>query len=60
MDRGGGGRRRVSAIVPPRLGAARRFLITIKVDVVDAHFTGLNTIHYLRKIWVFDLQSVTD
>ena len=52
----------------PRLGGMRRrdterreeFLITVKVDVVDAHFTGLNTIHYLLKVWVFDLQSVTE
>jgi hypothetical protein len=38
----------------------RRLLITIKVDVVDAHFAGLNTIHYLRKVLIFDLQSITD
>jgi hypothetical protein len=36
------------------------FLITIKADVVDAHFAGLNTIHYLLKVLVFDLQSITD
>ena len=35
-------------------------LITIKADVVDAHFAGLNTIHYLLKVLVFDLQSITD
>ena len=45
---------------PRRHGAARKFLITIKVDVVDAHFAGLNTIHYLLKVWVFDLQSIAD
>jgi len=31
------------------------FLITIQADVVDAHFAGLNTIHYLLKVRVFDL-----
>ena len=36
------------------------FLITLQVDVVDAHFAGLDTIHYLLKVFVFDLQSVTD
>jgi len=46
--------------MPPRHGAARGILITIKVDVVDAHFAGLNTIHYLLKVLVFDLQSITD
>jgi len=45
---------------PQRRGAARRILITVKVDVVDAHFAGLNTIHYLLKVLVFDLQSITD
>jgi len=30
-------------------------LITIQVDVVDAHFAGLNTIHYLLKIFVFEI-----
>ena len=35
-------------------------LITIEVDVVDAHFAGLNTTHYLLKVLVFDLQSITD
>ena len=39
---------------------ARRILITIKADVVDAHFTRLNTIHDLLKVWIFDLQSVMD
>jgi hypothetical protein len=34
--------------------------ITVQVDVVDAHFAGLNTIHYLLKVFVFDLQSITD
>ena len=37
-----------------------RFLITGKVDVVDAHFAGFNTIYYLLKVFVFDLQSITD
>ena len=53
--------RRVSAVM--RRGDAERrreFLITIKVDVVDAHFAGLDTIHYLPKVLVFDLQSITD
>ena len=36
------------------------FLITIKADVVDAHFAGFNTIYYLLKVLVFDLQSITD
>lgn len=36
------------------------FLIPIKADVVDARFTGLDTIHYLLKVSVFDLQSIAD
>lgn len=52
---------RVSAVMgrrdTERLG---EFLITIKVDVVDAHFAGLDTVHYLLKVRVFDLQSITD
>jgi ABC-type branched-subunit amino acid transport system permease subunit len=36
------------------------FLISIKADVVDARFAGLNTIHYLLKVLVFDLQSVSN
>jgi hypothetical protein len=36
------------------------FLVTLQVDVVDARFAGLNTIHYLLKVRIFDLQSVTD
>ena len=61
-NRGGGGRgRRVSAVMRRRDTERRgEFLITIKVDVVDAHFAGLNTIHYLLKVLVFDLQSITD
>jgi hypothetical protein len=46
-----------SAIDTERRG---EFLITLKADVVDAHLTGLDTIHYLLKVWVFDLQSITD
>jgi len=38
----------------------RGFLITLQVDVVDAHFAGLNTIHYLPKLLVFDLQCIAD
>jgi hypothetical protein len=60
-DRGGGGRnRRVSAVAPQRHGVRAEFLITIKADVVDARFAGLNAIHYLLKVLVFDLQSITD
>jgi len=60
-DSGGGARSAASR----RLCAAEtrsrgEFLITIKVDVVDAHFAGLNTIHYLLKVLVFDLQSITN
>ena len=47
-------------LCPQRHGAARRTLITIKADVVDAPFASLNTIHYLLKVLVFDLQSITD
>jgi hypothetical protein len=62
MIAGGGGRsRRVSAVMRRRDTERRgEFLITIKADVVDAHFAGLNTIHYLLKVLVFDLQSITD
>ncbi len=57
-----------AAAQPPCLRGLRRrdterrgeFLITIKMDVVDAHFAGLNTIHDLLKVRVFDLQSITD
>jgi hypothetical protein len=35
-------------------------LITIKVDVVDAHFASLNAIHYLIQVLVSDLQPVAD
>ncbi len=59
-DRGGGGRCRVSAVGPPRHGTARRILITLQVDVVDARFAGLDTIHYLPKLFVFDLQCIAD
>jgi hypothetical protein len=61
-DHGGGGRgRRVSAAMCRRDTERRgEFLITLQVDVVDPHFAGLNTIHYLLKVFVFDLQSVTD
>ena len=53
--------RRVSAAMRRRDTERRgEFLITIKVDVVDAHFAGLNTIHDLLKVLVFDLQSITD
>ena len=53
--------RRVSAVMRRRDTERHgEFLITIKADVVDAHFAGLNTIHYLLEPWVFDLQSVTD
>jgi hypothetical protein len=60
--RGGGGRgRRVSAVMRLRDTERRgEFLITLQVDVIDAHFAGLNTIHYLLKVWIFDLQSITD
>jgi hypothetical protein len=51
---------RLGGDAPQRHGAAEDFLITIKVDVVDAHFAGFNPIHYLLKEWVFDLQSITD
>ena len=61
-DRGGGRRGRRVSEVKRRGDTERRgeFLITIKVDVVDAHFAGLNTIHYLLKVLVFDLQAVAD
>jgi hypothetical protein len=58
-------------LAPQRHGAARRILnhhptqslsnsITIQADVVDARLTGLDTSHYLLKVFVFDLQSITD
>jgi hypothetical protein len=53
-------RHRVSAVVPPRHGAAWRSLITLQVDVVDARFAGFNAIHYLPKLLVFDLQCIAD
>jgi hypothetical protein len=36
------------------------FLFTLQVNVIDAHFAGLNSLNYLLKVWVFDLQSITD
>ena len=50
----------VWAVPPLRHPAAWSLLIILQVDVVYAHFAGLNAIHYLLKVWVFDLQSVTD
>lgn len=55
-DRGGGGRSAASR----RLCAAEtrsgvEFLIAVKPDVVDARFAGLNTIHYLLEVLVFEL-----
>lgn len=61
-DRAGSARScRVSAVVRRRDTERRgEFLITIKAEVVDARFAGLNTIHYLLKVLVFDLQSIAD
>jgi hypothetical protein len=36
------------------------FLIAVQVNVVDGHFAGLDTIHYLLKMFVLDLQSIAD
>jgi hypothetical protein len=36
------------------------FLITLQVNVVDAPLAGLNTIHYLLEVFVFELQPITD
>ena len=60
--RGGGGRSAVSRRFMRRRDTERRgeFLITIKVDVVDAPFAGLDTIHYLLKVLVLDRQSITN
>ena len=53
--------RRVSAVMRRRDTERREeFLITLQVDVVDGHFAGLNTIHYLLKVFVSDFQSITD
>jgi hypothetical protein len=53
--------RGVSAVMHRRDTERRgEFLITFQVDMVDAHFAGLNTIHYLLKVRVFDLQSIPD
>jgi hypothetical protein len=52
--------RRVSSVMSRRDTERRgEFLIILQVNVVDAHFASLNTIHYLLKVWVFDLQSIT-
>ena len=51
---------RLGGYAPQRHGAAREFLITLQANVVDAHFAGLNTTHYLLEVLVFDLQSITD
>ena len=60
-DRCGERGRRVSAAVRRRDTERRgEFLITVQVDVVDAHFAGLNTTHYLLKAFVFDLQCIAD
>ena len=48
--------RRVSAVMRRRDTERRgEFLIIIQVDVVDAHFASLDTIHYLLKVLVFEL-----
>ena len=53
---GGWAQHRVSAVMRRRDTEPReKSLITVKVDVVDAHLAGLNTIHYLLKVLVFDL-----
>ena len=51
VDRAG---RRVSAVVR-RDGSGAGNSKSLQVDVVDARFAGLNTIHYLYKVLVFDL-----
>jgi len=51
---------RLRGDAPQRHGAARRILIALQADVVDAHFAGLNAIHYLPKTFVFDLQCIAD
>jgi hypothetical protein len=52
---------RVSAIMCRRDTERRgEFLISLQVDVVDAHFASLYTIHYLLKVFVLELQAVTD
>ena len=51
---------RVSAVMPQRRRAALEILVTIKADMVDGRFAGLDTIHYLLKAFVFDLQSIAD
>jgi hypothetical protein len=45
---------------PQRHGAREEFLVTVKADMIDPHFAGFDTIHYLLKVFVFDLQSITD
>lgn len=37
-----------------------QLLITIKINVIDACFAGLDTMHYLLKVLVLDLQSIPD
>jgi hypothetical protein len=39
---------------------SEKLLITLKVNVVDALFAGLNAIHYLRKVLIFDFQSIAN
>jgi len=57
------------ALIDPATAASRRLgrrdaewrgelLITVKVNVVDACFAGLDTIHYLLKVLIFNLQSI--
>jgi hypothetical protein len=46
--------------MPPEIQSGAKILITLQMYVINARFAGFNTIHYLLKVWVFDLQSITN
>ena len=49
-----------SNVIASLTHGARRFLIVLQMNVVDACFAGLDTTHYLLEVRVFDLQSIKD
>ena len=51
----GGRGRRVSGLCRRDTERRGEFLIAIKADLIDAQFAGLDTIHYLLEVLVFDL-----
>ena len=51
---------RVPAVCTAETRSDAENLVAITLDVIDSPFTGLDTVYYLLKVSVFDLQSITD